>query len=118
MLVCPVEGLLREPKEVCNLGVRSGHGLQYGDLGGVVGDGGLVEDVDAGVGFRRRWLLETGGSGGGPFPARAPSGVKKVDDTLSCGCIAVLLLGLSQGTLVVDLARVLGAGKVLCVGGA
>ena len=63
-------------------------------------------------------LLGTGGRGGGPFPARAPSGVEEVHETLSCGCLAVPLLGLGQGPCVVDLARVLGAGEVLCRGGA
>ena len=85
---------------------------------GFVGDRGLIEDVDAGVGFRRRWLLGTDGCGGGPFLARALSGVEEVDDTLSCGCLAVPFLGLGQGQCVVDLTRVLGAGEVLCVEGA
>ena len=70
-LVRSAEGLLQEPHEVCALGVWPGHGLQCGGLDGVVGDRGLVEDVDAGVGFRRRRLLATGCSGGGPCPARA-----------------------------------------------
>ena len=93
-LVRFAEGLLQEPQEVCALGVRPGHGLQCGGLGGVVGDRGLVEDVDAGVGFRRRRFLGTGSWGGGPCPALAPSGVEEVDDALSCGCPAVPLLGL------------------------
>ena len=116
-LVRPAEGLFQEPKEVCAFGMRPGHGLQYGGLGGVVGDRRLVEDVDAGVGFRRRWLLGTGGCGGGLFPGWAPSGVEEVDDTLTCGCLADPLLGLGQGRYLVDLARVLGAGEVLCVRG-
>ena len=74
--------------------MRAGHGLQCGGLGGVVGDRGFIEDIDAGVGFCRRRLLGTGSCGGGPCPARAPSGVEEVDDTLSCGRRAVLLLGL------------------------
>ena len=93
-LVRFAEGLLQEPQEVCALGVRPGHGLQCGGLGGVVGDRGLVEDVDAGVGFCRRRFLGTGSWGGGPCPALAPSGVEEVDDALSCGCPAVPLLGL------------------------
>ena len=93
-LVRSAEGLLQEPKGVCAFGVRCGHGLQCGSLGGVVGDRGFVEDVDAGLGLRRRRLLGTGSSGGGPCPARAPSGVKEVDDTLSCGRLAVPLPGL------------------------
>ena len=44
-------------------------------LGGVVGDRRLVEDFDAGVGFRRCRFLGTGSWGGGPCPALAPSGV-------------------------------------------
>ena len=59
-----------------------------------MGDRGLVEYIDAGVGFRRRWFLGTGSHGGGPCPARAPSGVEEVDDALSCGCLAVPLLRL------------------------
>ena len=117
-LVLSAEGLFQGSKEVCTLEVPPGHGLQCGGLGGVVGDLGLLEDVDAGVGLRRRWMLGIGGCGGGPFPARAPSSVEEVDDTLSCGCLAVPLLGLGQGPCIVDLARVLGAGQVLCVGGA
>ena len=93
-LVCSAEGLFPEPKEVCALGVLPGHGLQCGALGGVVGDRWFVDDVDAGVGLRRRRLLGTGSCGGGPCPARAPSGVEEVDDTLSCGRLAVPLLGL------------------------
>ena len=93
-IVCSAEGLPQEPQESCALGVWPGHGLQCGCLGGVVGDRRLVEDVDAGLGFRRCWLLGTGSSGGGPRPARAPSGVEEVDDALSCGCLAVPLLGL------------------------
>ena len=93
-LVCSAEGLLQEPQEVCALGVWPGHGLQCGGLGGVVGDRGLVEDVDAGVGFCRCRYLGTGSWGGGPCPALAPSGVEEVDDALSCGCLAVPLLGL------------------------
>ena len=116
--VKPAEGLFREPKEVCALGAWPGHGLQCGGLGGVLGDRGLVEDVDAGVGFRRRWLLGIGGPGDGPSPARAPSGVEEVDDTLGCGRLAASLLGLCQRPCDVDLARVLGAGEVLYVGGA
>ena len=76
------------------MGVWPGQGLQCGGLGRVVGDRGLVEDVDAGVGFRRRGLLGTGSCGGGPCPAWAPSGIEEVDDALSCGCLAVPLLGL------------------------
>ena len=117
-LVRPAEGLFKEPKEVHALGVQPGHGLHYGDLGGVVGDRGLVEDVDAGVGFRRRWLRGTGGCGGGPFAARALSGVQEVDVTLRWGCLAVPHLGLGQGPCVVDLVCVLGAGEVLYVWGA
>ena len=83
-LARPAEGLFQERKEVFALGVRPGHSLQSGGHGGVIGDRGPREDVDAGVGFRRRWLLGIGGSGGGPLPARAPSGVEEVDDTLSC----------------------------------
>ena len=93
-LVCSAVGLPQEPQEVCALGVWPGHGLQCGGLGEVVGDRGLVEDVDAGVGFRRRRFLGTSSCGGGPCPARAPSGVEEVDDALSCGCLAVPLLGL------------------------
>ena len=93
-LVRSAEGLLQEPQVVCALGAWPRHGLQCGGLGGVVGDRRLVEDVDAGVGFRRCRLLGTGSCGGGPCPARAPSGVKEVDDGLSCGCLAVPLLGL------------------------
>ena len=93
-LVRSAAGLLQEPQEVCAFGVRPGHGLQCGGLGGVVGDRGLVEDVDAGVGFRRCRFLGTGSWGGGPCPALAPSGVEEVDDALSCGCLAVPLLGL------------------------
>ena len=52
-LVRSAEGLLQEPQEVCALGVWPGQGLQCGGLRGVVGDRRLVEDVDAGVGFRR-----------------------------------------------------------------
>ena len=84
-LVRPAEGLFQEPKVVCAFGVRPGHGLQCGGLDRVVRDRGLVEDVDAGVGLRRRWLLGNGGRGGGQFPARAPSGVEAVYDTLSRG---------------------------------
>ena len=104
------EGLLQEPKEVCDLGVRPGHGLQSGGLGGAVGDRGLGEDVDAGVGFRRRELLGTSSCGSGPCPAQAPSGVEEVDDTLSCGGLAVPLLGLGWGPCIVDLACELDAG--------
>ena len=43
----------------------------------------------AGAGF---WGPVVGG--GGPCPALAPSGVEEVDDALSCGCLAVPLLGL------------------------
>ena len=68
-LICPAEGLFL--KEVCTLGVRPGHGLQCGRLGQVVRDRGLVEDVDAGVGFRRCWLLAISGSGGRRSPVRA-----------------------------------------------
>ena len=93
-LVRSAEHLLQEPQEVCALGVRPGHGLQCGGLGGVVGHRGLVEDVDAGVGFRRCRFLGTGSWGGGPCPALAPSGVEEVDDALSCGRLAVPLLGL------------------------
>ena len=88
------EGLLQEPQEVCAFVVQPGHGLQCGGLGGVVADRGLVEDVDAGVGFRRCRFLGTGSWGGGPRPALAPSGVGEVDDALSCGCLAVPLQGL------------------------
>ena len=116
--VRPAEGLFEEPKEVCALALRPGHGLQCGGLGGVVGDRGLIEDVDAGVGFRRRWLLGVGDRGGGPLTARALSGVEEVNDTVSCGCLATLPLGLWQRPCIVDFARVLGAGDVLCVGGA
>ena len=42
----------------------------------------------AGVGFRRCRFLGTGSWGGGL------SGVAEVDDALSCGCLAVPLLGL------------------------
>ena len=76
------------------MGVRPGHGLQRGGLCGVVGDRGFVEYVDVGVGFRRRRLLGTGSCGGRPCPARNPSGVEEVDDTLSCGRLAIPLLGL------------------------
>ena len=117
-LVCPAEGLFQEPKEVRALGVRPGHGLQCGGLGRVVGHRGLVEDVDAGFSFRRCWWLGIRGRGGGSFPARALSGVKKVDDTLSRGRLAAPLLGLWQGPCVMDFACVLVAGEVLCVRGA
>ena len=93
-LVRSAEGLLQEPQEVCASGVWPGHGLQCGGLVGVVGDRGLVEDVDAGAGFRRRRSLGTGSFGGGPCPARALSGVEEVDAALSCGCLGVPLLGL------------------------
>ena len=77
-LVRSAEGLLQEPQEVCALGVRPGHGLQCGGLGGVVGDRGLVEDVDAGVGFCRCRFLGTGRLGGravsGPGPVRRRGG--------------------------------------------
>ena len=93
-LVPSAEGLLQEPQEVCALGVQPGHGLQCGGLDGVIGDRGLVEDVDAGVGFRRCRFLGTGSWGGAgrvrPWPL---SGVEEVDDALSCGCLAVPLLG-------------------------
>ena len=46
-----------------------------------------------GVGFRRRRFFGTGSCGGGLCPSRAPSGVEEVDDALSCGCLAVSLLG-------------------------
>ena len=36
-LVRPAEGLFQERKEVYSLGMRPGHGLQCGSLGGVVG---------------------------------------------------------------------------------
>ena len=65
-LVRSAEGLIQESKEVCALGVWPGHGSQCGGLGGVIGDRGLVEDVDAGVGFCRRRFLGTGTCGGGP----------------------------------------------------
>ena len=91
-LVRSAEGLFEQPKEVCALGVWPGHGLQCGGPGGVVGDRGFLKDVDAGVGFRRRRSLGTGSCGGGPCPARAPSGVDDVDDTLSCRRLAVPLL--------------------------
>ena len=93
-LVRSAEGLLQEPQEVCAFGVWPGHGLQCGGLGGVVGDRRLVEDVDAGVGFRWCRFLGTGSWGGGTCPALAPSGVEEVDEALSCGCLAVPLLGL------------------------
>ena len=93
-LVRSAEGLLQEPQKVCALGVWPGHGLQCGGLGAVVGDRRPVEDVDAGVGFRRCRFLGTGIWGGGPCPALAPSGVEEVDDALSCGCLAVPLQGL------------------------
>ena len=70
------------------------------------------------MGFRGRRFLGTGSRGGGPCPARAPSGVEEVDDALSCGCLAVPLLGLGYGPCIVDFARVLGAGELLRVGGA
>ena len=60
----------------------------------LVGDRGFVQDVDAGVRFHRRRLLGTGSCGGGPCPARAPSDVEDVDDILTCGRLAVPLLGL------------------------
>ena len=94
-LVCSAEGLFQEPKEVCALGVWPLHSLQCGGLGGSVGDRGLVEDVDAGVCIRGRWLLGMSGRGGGPFLARAPSGVERVDDTLSCRRLAAPLLCIS-----------------------
>ena len=50
-LVRSAEGLPQERQEVCALRVWPGHGLQCGGLGRVVGDRGLVEDVDAGVGW-------------------------------------------------------------------
>ena len=53
-----------------------------------------MEDVDAGVSFRRRRFLGTGSRGGGPCPARAPSGIEEVDDALNCRCLAVSLPGL------------------------
>ena len=81
------------------MGVPPWHGLQCGGLGGVLGDRGLVEDINAGMGFRMSWLLGTGGCGGGLFPARASSGVEELDDTLSCECLAVLLLGLQAGDM-------------------
>ena len=96
-LVRSAEGLLQEPKEVCALGVRPGHGLQCGGLGVVVGDRGFVEAVDAGVGFRRGRLLGTASCGGGLCPARAPSGVEEVDDGLSCGRLAVPLWDCGTG---------------------
>ena len=43
--------------------------------------------VSAGAGF---W----GPVVGGACPALVPSGVEEVDDALSCGCLAVPLLGL------------------------
>ena len=97
------------------MGVWPGHSLQCGGLGGVVADRGLVEDVDAAVGICTRWLLGICGRGGGPSPARAPSCVEEVDDSLSCGGFVAPLLGLWQGQCVVDFPRVLGAGEVLCV---
>ena len=117
-LVCSAEGLFKKPQEVWAFGVRPGHDLQCGSLGGVVGDRGLVEDVDAGGGFCRRQLLGTGSCGAEPCPARAPSGVEEVDDALSCGRLPFPLLGLGLGPCVVDLARVLGAGEVPHVGDA
>ena len=54
----------------------------------------VVEDVDAGVRFRRRRFLGTGSCWGWLCPARAPSAVEEVDDALSCRCLAVPLLGL------------------------
>ena len=117
-LLRPAEDLFPEAKEVCALGVWPWHGPRCGGLGGVVRDRGLVEDDDAGVGFRRRWLLGIGGRRGGPSLARAPSGVEEVDDTLSWRRLAAPLLGLWQGPCVVNLACVLGAGEVLCDGGA
>ena len=93
-LVRSAEGLLQEPQEVCALRVWPRHGLQCGGLGGVVGDRGLVEDVDAGVGFHRCRFLGTGRWGGVLCPALAPSGVEEVDDPLSCWCLAVPLPGL------------------------
>ena len=113
-----MKGLFKEPKDVCSLGLWAGHGLQCGGLGGAVGDCGLVEDVDTGVGFRRCWLLGIGGRGCGPSPARPPSGVEGVDATLRCGRPAAPILGLWQGPCVVDFAPVLGAVEVLCVAGA
>ena len=100
------------------MGVWPWHYLQCGGLGGSVGDHRLVEDVDARVGFHRRWLLRISGHGGGPSPAGALSGVEEIDDTLSCGRLAAPLLGLWQGPCVVDFARVINAGEVLCVGDA
>ena len=117
-LVRSAEGLFQESKEVCALGLRPGHGLQCGGPVGVVGDRGLVEDDDTGLVFRRRRLLLIGGRGSGLSPARAQSGVQEFDDTVSSGCLAAPPLGLGQGPCVLDLARVLGAGEVLCVGGA
>ena len=66
------------------MGLWPGHGLQCGGLAVVVGDRGLVEDVDAGVGFRECWLLGTGGRGDGLSPARVPSGVEDANDVRSC----------------------------------
>ena len=77
-LVRAPECLLQEPQKVCAFGVWPGHGLQCGGLGGVLGNRGLVEDVDAGVGFRRRRLLGTGSFWGravsGPGPVRRQGG--------------------------------------------
>ena len=117
-LVRSAEGLFQEPKEVCATGVWPGHGLQCGSLGGVVGDQRLVEDVDVGMGFRRRWLLGICGRGSGTSSAGAPSGVEEVNDTLSCGRLGAPLLRLWQGPCVVDFARVLVASELLCVWGA
>ena len=97
MLFNWVQPLFNRYAQRCAKGVTRvwpGHGLQCGGLGGVVGDRRLVEDVDAGVDFRRCRLLGTGSCGGGPCPARASSGVEEVDDALSCGCLAVPLLGM------------------------
>ena len=76
-LVCSPEGLLQRPQEVCALEVWPGHGLQCGGLGGVVGDRGLVEDVDAGVNFRRCRVLGTGSCGGGPCPPRPSQATRR-----------------------------------------
>ena len=116
-LVCPAEGLFQDPKEVCALRLWSGHGLQCGGLGRAVGDCWLVQNVDAGVGFRRRRLLGISDRGGGPSPARAPSGVEEVDDTLSCGRLAAPLLGLcSRFMVLLWVASVTVPGPVLMRG--
>ena len=97
------------------MGVWPGHGLQCGGIGGVEDGRRLVEDVEWGLGFSRRWLLGIRGRGPGLSPARA--GVEEVDDTLTCGRPAALLLGLLHGPCVVALACALATGEMLCVRG-